>query len=97
MNNDTILKWFLEHYEIVTDADAFVTCADIYETFRQSEFYECLSKKARREDYTKKGLKIQDNIKLKVKLYFHERKKINGVDYYSVLTHCKLKEEEGNK
>ena len=93
LDNDTLLKFFNEHYEYVDDRKAVVTCADMYNTLRQSELYINLSKYARREEYTKKALtqKVKENVKLK--MYFHDRKKIDGLDYASILTHHRLKEE----
>lgn len=94
LDNDTLLKWFNEYYEIVKEETSVVTVAQMFATLYESDFYQCLSKKAKREEYTKKGLlqKIKDNIKLK--LYYHDRKKIDGMEYYTFLSHCKKRQIE---
>ena len=63
LDNDSLLKFVNDHYEYVADKTSIVTGADMFETLHKSEFYQCLSKKARREEYTKKGLlqKIKDS------------------------------------
>ena len=89
LDNDSIIKWFNQEYKIVKENgnDHIVKAIDLYNHFKEGDFYLNLSKRQKRDEYSKKGFieKISENVKLKA--YFHERKKINGVDYKSILTH----------
>jgi len=89
LDNDSIIKWFNQEYKIVKENgnDHIVKAIDLYSHFKEGDFYLNLSKRQKRDEYSKKGFmeKISENVKLKA--YFHERKKINGVDYKSILTH----------
>jgi phage/plasmid-associated DNA primase len=94
-NNDQLLKWFEDTYDFVEDG----TCEPLsmqcmFQSLKESDFYLNLSKKSKREEYTKNGMidKIKQNIKLKT--YFFERKKINTVDYKNIITHYRIKEPE---
>lgn len=98
LENDSILKWFNQHYKIVNENkdENIFKISDIYNFFKESDFYINLSKKQKREDFSKKGFidKIKENVKLKA--YYHDRKKINDIDYRSILTHIEQNEEEQN-
>ena len=94
-NNDQLLKWFEETYDFVEDGKCEpLSMQCMYQSLKESDFYLNLSKKAKREEYTKTGIvdKIKANVKLKQ--YFFERKVIDGVNYKNLITHYRLKEIE---
>jgi hypothetical protein len=95
-SNDPLLKWFETTYDFIDTEkgkECIVKICDMFEELRQSDFYMNLSKKSKREEYTKKGLidKIKENIKLKP-YFFEKEKKIKEVSYKNYLTNCKRKE-----
>jgi putative DNA primase/helicase len=97
-NSDPFLKWFEETYEYVKDGNCEpLTMQCLFQTLKEGDFYLNLSKKAKREEYSKSGIsdKIKANVKLKQ--YFFERKCISQIDYKNILTHYRLKEEETNE
>jgi phage/plasmid-associated DNA primase len=96
-NSDPFLKWFEETHEYIEDGSCEpLSMQCLFQTLKDSDFYLNLSKKAKREEYAKHCIidKIKTNVKLKQ--YFFERKCINQNDYYNILTHYRLKEEQNN-
>ena len=96
-NSDPFLKWFEGTYEYVEDGSCDpLTMQYLFQSLKEGDFYLNLSKKAKREEYSKTGIvdKIKANVKLKQ--YFFERKKINQIDYKNILTHYRLKVEEND-
>lgn len=93
-DSDPLLKWFNEHYEFVSENgnNHIVKVCDMFNILKESNFYYNLSKKAKRDEYTKKGLidKIKENVKLK-QYFFEKEKRINDISYKNYLTHCKKK------
>lgn len=97
-NNDPLLKWFETTYDFVdteNGKDCIVKTCDMFDELKTSDFYLNLSKKAKREEYTKKGLinKIKENVKLK-QYFFEKEKKIGTISYKNYLTNCKRKQTE---
>ena len=71
--------------------DDVIKLDDIFEYIQLSEYYKNLTKQERRE-YNSKAFyaKISENVFLRK--YYHERKKIQGIDYKNILTnHRKIK------
>ena len=96
-NNDQLLKWFEENYDFVKDGNCEpLTMQSMFQSLKDSDFYLNLSKKAKREEYTKTGIvdKIKANVKLKS--YYFERKVIDGINHKNLITHYRLKEVEEN-
>jgi phage/plasmid-associated DNA primase len=99
-SNDPLLKWFETTYDFI-DTEAgkndIVKSCDMFDELKQSDFYLNLSKKAKREEYTKKGLinKIKENVKLKPYFFEKEKNFNDGRTFKNYLTNCKRKEHEG--
>ena len=96
LNTDPFTKWFEETYEYVPvdGLKSVITAQAMYQTLKESDFYENLSKKAKRGEFSKAGMiqQLKDNIKLRP--YYFESKSIQQIDYKNILTFYKLKEEE---
>jgi phage/plasmid-associated DNA primase len=99
LNNDSLLKWFNQEYKIVNENgnEHIAKICDLYNHFKEGEFYMNLSKKQKRDEYSKKGFieKVKENVKLKA--YFHEDKIIGGIHYRNILTHCCKMDIEENE
>ena len=93
------MKWFNQEYKIVNENgnEHIAKICDLYNHFKEGEFYMNLSKKQKRDEYSKKGFieKVKENVKLKA--YFHEDKIIGGIHYRNILTHCCKMDIEENE
>ena len=95
LDNDIFLTWFKKYYVIDEKTTEVLKIADLSNRIKDDQdFWKTLTKKQQREDYSKKALitKVKENIKLKQ--YYFERKKINKIDYFSVITNIREKTEE---
>jgi phage/plasmid-associated DNA primase len=101
MDNDSLLKWFNEVYEIVEEnnTENIIKVANLYNHFKQTESYINLSKKQKRDEFNQKGFieKIKENVKLRQ--YYREEATytINGKQkhFRNILT-CVIKKQDEN-
>ena len=95
LDNDIFLSWFKKFYVIDENTTDVLKMADLtHKIMEDEQFWKSLTKKQQREEYSKKALitKVKENIKLKQ--YYFERKKINKIDYFSVITNIREKTEK---
>ena len=95
LDNDTFLTWFKKYYVIDEKTTEILKIADLSRKMMADEqFWKSLTKKQQREEYSKKALitKVKENIKLKQ--YYFERKTINKVSCFSVITNIREKTED---
>ena len=79
MNSDEWYVWFNELFEVSADPNAYVLTKDIYDDYKQSDYYSMLNKAARRQQ-TKKWFDamITNHVVLR-RNYKGDRPTINGV------------------
>ncbi|AYV84787.1 MAG: DNA primase [Hyperionvirus sp.] len=91
--SSNLLGWITESYEKTTNQLDIVKLAEMYKIFQSSEYYNNLSKADKRKyNYKTFVQEIEEN--QFIKKYYIERKRINGVDYRSILTNFKIKIEQ---
>jgi phage/plasmid-associated DNA primase len=89
MDNDDLSIWVEDNYDYDTTAK-FIKIDEIYEDYKSSEYYHNMTKR----DKQKMTLKVfkemlQSNIKMRS--FYCDRKKIDGVDYKSIILSHKKK------
>jgi len=85
-----LMQWILDTYEKTDDFKDIVTVKEIYELFKNSEYYNNLSKNEKRKNNVKSFIeRIRDNVFLRK--HFYDRKKIDGIDYRNII--CGFKEQ----
>jgi hypothetical protein len=79
MNSDEWYVWFSELFEVSADPNAYVLTKDIYDDYKQSDYFSMLNKAARRQQ-TKKWFDamITNHVVLR-RNYKGDRPTINGV------------------
>lgn len=89
-DSDDFVNWFNECYERTDDEKEFIKLKDVYDKFKQSDLWINMTKNERRKMTRAKLEKdIIENPTLRV--FFRDRKKINGVDYKSIMIKHKIK------
>ena len=90
-DNDDLLNWFNEYYELSESKDDIIQLKDLYEEFKGSSTYTDFTKDCRRNEWSKSKFmeKIQTSIALK--RYYKDRVKIKGLTCRSVLINHKKK------
>lgn len=93
-DNDDLLNWFNEYYELSDDVEDIVKLKDLYDEFKGSATFTDFTKDQRRNEWSKSKFmeKIQTSIALK--RYYKDLIKIKGVGYRSVITNYKKKKTE---
>lgn len=91
LDNDDLLTWFQDTYEPTDDKNVFLKIKDIMERYKTSDVYYNLSKKEKRKS-NEKNFKIQIETNIELRKYYHDRKKIDGKSYYSIILGWKEKE-----
>ncbi len=93
--SDEIFTWFDSRFVFTENEDDFVPIAQIYKYFKLSLIYHDSSQKERRSgDFSATNFKeaLKSNIFIKQKeCSFVDRRKKDGVDYYSILTKIRIK------
>lgn len=88
---DEFLQWFRETYEYVDDEGKFVKVVDVYSAFKSSELYINSNKSDKRRLTRQKLIKdITDNPN--IRLFYRDRKKINGKDHFSIILKHRLRD-----
>ena len=90
-DNDDLLTWFNELYELTNDKTHYIKLTDLYDQFKNSDTFRDFSKEKRSAEWTKSKFieKIQCNISLKK--HNKDRIKINGKSLRNVLINYKYK------
>lgn len=89
-DSDDFVNWFNEYYEKSDDENKFIKLKDIYDKFKNSDLWANMNKAERRKMTRAKLEKdIIENPTLRA--FFRDRKKINGIDYKSIMIKYKVK------
>jgi len=92
-DSDNLLNWFDDTFEKTENEKDYIKMVDIYSMFRESDYYNNLSKKDKRGMNKKKLIdEIKDNPNLR--MFYKQRVKINRVDIKQCITHYKIKERD---
>jgi hypothetical protein len=81
-------NWFFSEYEIVDDEKSFIKMKDVYQSFRQSDMFENMTKKDKRI-FNKTKLTQQISRHPSVRGFYRDRVKIGGTNLRSVLIKIK--------
>ena len=83
----------MDNYEKSDNPKDVVKMKDMYNTFKGSDFYDNLTRADKRSSkYSEKGFISQITESVFLKKYYFDRKKIDKINYYSIL--CGFKEKE---
>ncbi len=91
--SSNILTWIHDAYEKTTDKKDIIKIYDMFDNFKCSEYYQNLSKEQKRK-YNKKYFITEISSNVFLKKYYAERKKIDDINYYNILTNYKQKSDE---
>jgi phage/plasmid-associated DNA primase len=98
-DSDFIQRWMKEHYEYIDNGKMFVKLANVFERFRQSEYYLNMDKKAKRELNKSAFLKMISE-HYYYRSFYKEFDNVvvdgNRSSVSNILTHFKDKNEETN-
>ncbi len=89
ISSDSVTKWFNETYEQTKLDTDIIKLHELYDEFKLTDDYSNLNKMDKRK-YNKKGFVELFEKSPVYKRYFHDRKKINGIDYRSILQGFKI-------
>lgn len=93
INSDEFTSWLNSSYIKTNDKNDIIKLKDIYNNYKQSDLYENLNKKEKREtNYSYLQEKIKKNPNLRI--FYHLRKKINNITYDNILTNYKINDED---
>ena len=91
LSNDEIYNFITENYDM-TDCDTdFVSVPDLFKIYKVTPQYQLLSYEEKRDMTCRK---FKDIISSNPTFSFHFRKKINNIDYRSIVTNLKKKEQK---
>ena len=93
ITSDEFTSWLNDNYEKTNDKTDIIEVKDLYNNYKRSDLYENLNKKEKRDNNLsnfKEKLMKNPNLRL----YYHERKKINNKDYRHILTNYKFKDDD---
>ena len=98
LDNDELISWFDENYEITGNKEDYIQCKSLYTDFTNSTIYSKLNNEEKRTNWNKKNFidNIRNNIKLRKLFIEKHQPKINGKQI--VLRQCliRVKEIENN-
>ena len=90
---DEFSSWLNDNYEKTNDKTDIIEVKDLFNNYKRSDLYENLIKKEKRNNNLSNFKdKLMKNPNLR--LYYHERKKINNKDYRHILTNYKFKDDD---
>lgn len=90
MENDDLSIWVEDHYDYDANIKTFIKIDDIYEDYKSSEYYSNMTKRDRQK-MTLKVFKEMMQSNIKMRSFYCDRKKIDGVDYKSIILSHKKK------
>jgi phage/plasmid-associated DNA primase len=93
--SSAIYTWISDEHEKTENKNDFLTIKEMYYNFKTSEYYANLSKADKRK-YNERFFRNEISENIFLSKYYHERKRINGVDYNNILTHYKRLRECDN-
>lgn len=91
--SDPFTSWFNSEYEKSDNINDILKIKDIFNNYADSYLYENLNKNDKRKMNLTKFIENLNKHPL-LKLFCHNRKKINGRDYRNILNSFKIKETE---
>jgi phage/plasmid-associated DNA primase len=89
MDNDDLSIWVEDHYDYDITAK-LIKIDEIYEDYKSSEYYHNMTKRDRQK-MTLKVFKEMMQSNIKMRSFYYDRKKIDGIDYKSIILSHKKK------
>jgi phage/plasmid-associated DNA primase len=86
--SSAIYTWISDEHEKTDDKNDILTIKEMYHNFKTSEYYYNLSKADKRK-YNERFFRNEISENIFLSKYYHERKRINGVDYNNIITNYK--------
>lgn len=94
--SDEFMNWFNSEYEKTNSKSDIVKINEIFSLYKLSEFYTNLTKEQKRKNNKSKFIEmIQNNVSLKI--FFKERLFLDGVNYRTIITNYKERNDDNNE
>lgn len=90
-DSDDFVNWFNESYIITQDETDFIKLKDVYDKFKLSDLWTNMNKSERRK-MTRAKLEKDIIQNPTLRAFFKDRKRIDGIDYKSIIVKHKIRQ-----